>query len=89
MFRLSLVIWIFFTFDTTICNAVMKPVFRNIGCEKYWVRSLTHPEDHEDGNELSEAERDTELEGCKGRNHGGSALFDHLWDATDVDISGG
>ena len=37
---------------------------------------FTHVEDHEHGNELSEGERDAELEGGEGRDHRGAPLGD-------------
>ena len=46
-------------------------------------------ENHQDTDELSEAERDAELEGGEGRDESGSALLDDLGHAADVDVRGG
>ena len=46
-------------------------------------------ENHQDADELSEAERHAELEGGKGGDQGGSALLDDLRHTPDVDIPGG
>ena len=46
-------------------------------------------ENHQDANELSEAESDAEFEGGEGRDESGSALLDDLGHAADVDVPGG
>ena len=46
-------------------------------------------ENHQDANELGEAERDAEFEGGEGRDESGSALLDDLGNAADVDVPGG
>ena len=49
----------------------------------------THVEDHEDTDELCEAEGHSELEGSKGGDEGGPALLDDGGDTADVDDPGG
>ena len=49
----------------------------------------TYVEDHEDTDELGEAERHPELERGKGGDERGPALLDDGGDAADVDHPGG
>ena len=49
----------------------------------------THVEDHEDTDELGEAERHPELERSEGRDESGPALLDDGGDTPDVDDPGG
>ena len=48
--------------------------------------SKAYVENHEDADELGEAERHSELERGKGGDQGGSALLDDLGHTPDVDI---
>ena len=50
--------------------------------------SKAYVENHEDADELGEAERHSELERGKGGDQGGSALLDDLGHTSDVDIPG-
>ena len=49
----------------------------------------SYVEDHQDADELSEAERDAEFEGCKCGNHGRPALFNDVRNAADVHVARG
>ena len=51
--------------------------------------SKAYIENHQDADELGEAESHAELEGGKGGDQGGSALLDDLGNTPDVDIPGG
>ena len=51
--------------------------------------SKAYVENHEDADELGEAERHAELERGEGGDQGGSALLDDLGHTPDVDVPGG